>query len=72
MPLKSIPVHGRAFVFLTAIGGGLAVGVILLDFAGIVFMNNAVARKLADLRSDRLTIINCSPFIETLLETVER
>ena len=27
MPLKSIPAHGRAFVFRTAIGGGLAVGV---------------------------------------------
>ena len=27
VPLKSIPAHGRAFVFLTAIGGGLAVGV---------------------------------------------
>jgi ABC-type uncharacterized transport system substrate-binding protein len=31
VPLKSIPVHGRAFVFLTAIGGGLAVGVINID-----------------------------------------
>ena len=27
MPLKSIPAHGRAFVFRTAIGGGLAVEV---------------------------------------------
>jgi hypothetical protein len=31
VPLKSIPAHGRAFVFLTAIGGGLAVGVIFLQ-----------------------------------------
>jgi hypothetical protein len=27
VPLKSIPAHGRAFVFRTAIGGGLAVEV---------------------------------------------
>lgn len=46
--------------------------VILLDLAGIVFMNNAIARKVVELRGDRLAIINCSPFIETLLQTVER
>jgi anti-anti-sigma regulatory factor len=45
---------------------------ILLDMAGIVFMNDDVARKLAVLRSERLRIINCSPFIETLLETVQK
>jgi len=28
VPRKSIPAHGRASVFLTAIGGGLAIGVI--------------------------------------------
>jgi anti-anti-sigma regulatory factor len=46
--------------------------VIFLDMAGIVFMNDEVARKIANLRSDRLRIINCSPFIETLLESVEK
>jgi anti-anti-sigma regulatory factor len=45
---------------------------ILLDMAGVVFMNNEVAGKLAGLQSEQLRIINCSPFIETLLKTVER
>jgi len=46
--------------------------IILVDMAGVVFMNNEVASKLAGLRSEQLKIINCSPFIETLLNTVER
>jgi anti-anti-sigma regulatory factor len=46
--------------------------IILVDMAGVVFMNNEVASKLAMLRSEQLRIINCSPFIETLLNTVER
>jgi anti-anti-sigma regulatory factor len=46
--------------------------IILVDMAGVVFMNNEVASKLAGLRSERLRIINCSPFIETLLATVEK
>jgi anti-anti-sigma regulatory factor len=46
--------------------------VILVDMAGVVFMNNEVASKLARLRNEQLRIINCSPFIETLLNTVER
>jgi len=46
--------------------------IILVDMAGVVFMNNDVAGKLARLRSDQLRIINCSPFIETLLNTLER
>ncbi|HZA56642.1 MAG TPA: hypothetical protein VE616_20525 [Candidatus Udaeobacter sp.] len=46
--------------------------IILLDMAGIVFMNDEIARTLATLRSERLRIINCSPFIETLLATVEK
>jgi anti-anti-sigma regulatory factor len=46
--------------------------VILLDLAGVVFMNDEAAKKLVALRSDRLRIVNCSPFIETLLETVEK
>jgi anti-anti-sigma regulatory factor len=46
--------------------------VILLDMTGVVFMNNEVASKLARLQNEQLRIINCSPFIETLLNTVER
>jgi anti-anti-sigma regulatory factor len=46
--------------------------IVLLDMTGIVFMNDETARRVANLRSQRLRIINCSPFIETLLETVEK
>jgi anti-anti-sigma regulatory factor len=45
---------------------------LVLDMAGIVFMNDEIARRLASLRSERLRIINCSPFIEALLATVEK
>jgi anti-anti-sigma regulatory factor len=45
--------------------------IILVDMAGVVFMNNEMASKLAGLRSEQLRIINCSPFIETLLNSVE-
>jgi len=51
---------------------GAGAKVILLDLGGVVFMNDDVARKFVALRTDRLRIINCSPFIETLLKTVER
>ncbi len=46
--------------------------IIQLDMAGVVFMNEESAKKLLELRSDRLNIINCSPFIETLLQSVDR
>lgn len=46
--------------------------IILLDLAGVVFMNDETAKTLVELRNDRLRIINCSPFIEALLKTVER
>jgi anti-anti-sigma regulatory factor len=46
--------------------------VILLDFAGVVFMNHEAAENLVELRSVRLRLINCSPFIEMLLATVEK
>jgi anti-anti-sigma regulatory factor len=46
--------------------------VLLLDMAGVVFMQDEVARKLASLRGERLRLMNCSPFIEALLETVTR
>jgi anti-anti-sigma regulatory factor len=41
---------------------------ILLDMAGVDFMTEDVARKLEVLRSERVQIINCSPFVETLLK----
>jgi anti-anti-sigma regulatory factor len=44
--------------------------IILVDMKGVVFMNNEVASKLAGLRSKQLRIVNCSPFIETLLNTI--
>jgi hypothetical protein len=43
---------------------------IIVDMGGVEFMNNQAARKLIRLRRDNLTIINCSPFIATLLETI--
>lgn len=46
--------------------------IIILDMSGVDFMNDQAARGLARLRSKSLRIINCSPFIATLLETVGR
>ncbi|HEU4343911.1 MAG TPA: STAS domain-containing protein [Candidatus Binatia bacterium] len=42
--------------------------IVLLDMAGVVFMNNEVANRMARLQGEKLRIINCSPFIETLLD----
>ena len=44
--------------------------IIHLDMAGVVFMNEEVAKRLMELRSEGLSIINCSPFIEMLLRMV--
>lgn len=44
--------------------------IIHLDMAGVIFMNEEIAKRLVQLRSDRLSLINCSPFIETLLKMV--
>ena len=44
---------------------------IIVDLAGVGFMNDASARKIAAMQSEQLRIINCSPFIETLLSTFE-
>ena len=41
---------------------------LLIDMAGVNFMSAEVARKLARMRTDSLRIINCSPFIATLLD----
>jgi anti-anti-sigma regulatory factor len=43
---------------------------IIVDMGGVEFMNDQAARELMKLRSDDLRIINCSPFIATLLETI--
>lgn len=42
---------------------------VILDMAGVTFMQPEPAHKLARLQRDNLRIINCSPFIATLLET---
>jgi anti-anti-sigma regulatory factor len=43
---------------------------VIVDMGGVEFMNDQAARALMKLRSDNLRIINCSPFIATLLETI--
>lgn len=45
---------------------------IILDMAGVTFMDDDGARKIATLRGETLYAINCSPFITTLLDTVEK
>jgi dihydroxyacetone kinase DhaKLM complex PTS-EIIA-like component DhaM len=45
---------------------------LFLDMGGIVFMSDEIAKRLADLRGEHLRIINCSPFIETLLATADK
>lgn len=45
---------------------------VILDMSGVDFMNDEAARKLISLRGERLRIINCSPFILMLLETIDR
>jgi anti-anti-sigma regulatory factor len=42
---------------------------VIVDMAGVEFMSEEPARRLAQLRSEHLRIVNCSPFITTLLET---
>ena len=44
---------------------------IILDMAGVDFISDEPARQLVKLRGERLRIINCSPFIVTLLETLD-
>jgi anti-anti-sigma regulatory factor len=53
-----LTIHGRT--------GGKT---IIVDLAGVGFMNDESARKIAGMQSEQLRIINCSPFIETLLST---
>ena len=44
---------------------------VVLDMAGVTFMQTEPAQKLAQLKRDNLRIINCSPFIAALLQTAE-
>lgn len=43
---------------------------ITLDMSGLEFMSNDAAFKVAALRGDRLKLVNCSAFIEMLIENV--
>jgi anti-anti-sigma regulatory factor len=45
---------------------------IVLDMQGVTFLHDDAARKLSRVRGGRVRIINCSPFVQTLLETVAR
>jgi len=45
---------------------------IIIDMASVDFMNDRAARELINMRSEHLRIINCSPFIATLLETYSK
>ena len=44
-------------------------GLVILDMAGVSFMQVEPAQKLARIRGTHLQIINCSPFIAALLDT---
>jgi anti-anti-sigma regulatory factor len=45
---------------------------IVLDMQGVTYLHENAARKVARMPGDRVRVVNCSPFIETLLETVAR
>ncbi len=47
-------------------------GHVILDMAGVSFMQVEPAQKLARIRGNNLQIINCSPFIAALLDTASR
>ena len=45
---------------------------IVLDMGGIVFLHTEVAARLMEIRGERLRLINCSPFIESLFKALEK
>ena len=45
---------------------------IVLDMQGVTFLHEGAARKLARVGGGRVRLINCSPFIRTLMEMVRR
>ena len=57
-------------VFLGHHAGGSKM--IVLDMQGVSFLHEGAARKLARVDAGRVRLINCSPFIRTLLKTVRR
>lgn len=44
---------------------------IILDMAGVSFMHDEAAQKLAQLRTESVRVINCSPFIAALLDSAK-
>ena len=58
----------RAFL----LHGDWAGRTIIIDMAGLDFMNDQSARELVNMLNDHLRIINCSPFIATLLATITK
>ena len=50
-------------------GGGPT---LIIDMTGVDFMSNQAAQELAGICSARVRIINCSPFIDTLLNTITK
>lgn len=48
--------------------GGRKPNTLVLDMSGVVYMSDDAARRLANLRGESLRIVNCSPFIELLLQ----
>lgn len=44
--------------------------IVVLDMTGVMFMSEDAACQLAKLRCGSLHIVNCSPFLEMLLNSV--
>lgn len=46
--------------------------IVVLDFAGLTFIDDDAARWAARANADQIRIVNCSLFIESLLQSTER
>jgi anti-anti-sigma regulatory factor len=44
---------------------------VIVDMAGVNFMHEEAAQKLARLRGESIRVINCSPYITVLLESTK-
>ncbi|MGH7853830.1 MAG: STAS domain-containing protein [Candidatus Binatia bacterium] len=44
---------------------------VIVDMAGVNFMHGDAARKLAQLRTESVRVINCSPFVAALLDAAK-
>jgi anti-anti-sigma regulatory factor len=51
---------------------GDEIQLVILDLAGVNFMNEEAARMVIGLKGKLVRIVNCSPFIAALLESIER